>query len=603
VNDSCEDGDSDRLSPRDLSPRAQQHTNNSQTKEKDRGETWSIRIGDPSGGLPQHISVHTSRSETACPEKEESGCEVSSSDVESSAAAPAEAVAAAAATNAATNAAAAAERFEDQGSLGSGGVGNPVASVTDRSLHTESPRALEILALRDKLDREILSRRSLEASHQELVEREAWHAAQLHEQEARSAELGCELREAKFIGESLRRQLDEAAIECGEVQEQLRIEKAKTENVVLEWQAKLQARSEKTAVHKQAGDLQEEVRQLEEEVYLAAGAPPAEWPHVSTGDLAAQVGEIRKRLEETARLVRADLPPAAALAGSPIPTCQTIQPPALVSNCWPPHSQQSTSEASVAHDSSRSVVENEEQEPEEELPGVTEVMTPITPTRRLRDPFADADGSGRGTPTPPGRPFNRAVSRGSSTATGVSGPSGVPSTNGGFTIRLSMRDLSEIKALKRPPPPLRMLLEVLCLMFGIPPTKTSGAALTPAVLAESRNRGPSPRTSARKRGSCGAAGDGLDYWEPARRYLLSDPFLPSKLRDYDPDQLSQAQRLKILRYLLEPNFTADRVRNCSKAAAELYNWVRSMINRPGFAPSAPPSRPRSRSPSECEHWQ
>jgi hypothetical protein len=401
----------------------------------------------------------------------------------------------------------------------------------------------------------------------------------------------------------LRRQLDEATVECSLVQDQLRKEKAKAEHAALERQAALQAdlraQAEKAVVQKQAGDLRDQVRQLEEEVYFASGAPPSEWPQSSAGDLATQVGEIRKRLEETARLVRTEFPSAALFAGSPGTTCRAIQPPAVVRDCWPSQPRQISSEVSVA--TICTAVEDEEQEPEEELPGVTEVMTPITPTRRLRDPFADTEGSGGGTPTPPGRPSARAVSRGSSTATGVStGPSGNVSTCDGFTIRLSMRDLSEIKALKRPPPPLRMLLEVLCLMFGIPPAKTSGATLTPAALAENRNKGgPSPRNSARKRGSSSAAGDGLDYWEPARRYLLSDPFLPSKLRDYDPDQLSQAQRLKILRYLLEPEFTADRVRNCSKAAAELYNWVRSMINRPGFAPRCPPSRPRSRSPSEC----
>jgi len=581
----CEDGDSAHLSPRESSPWAQQIENEGQAEEKDNGESWSIRISDASGGVPQHFNVHTSRSETASPETTgEIGCEVSSSDVESFAAAHAEAVAVAGA--AATITAATVVSSEDQGSLRSGGGRSVAASLRDRTLPIESPRTLEILALRDQLDREVLCRRSLEESHQEIVGREALHVARLHEQEARNAELSCELREAQFIGETLRRQLDEAATECSEVQDQLGSEKAKAENSVLEQQAELQAdlqaQAEKAVVQKQAGDLREQVRQLEEEVYLAAGAPPAEWPvSVGTcGDLATQVGEIRKRLEETARLVRAELPLVA-----------------LVRNCWPAPSSTSVS---VSNAVSPLALDNEEQEPEEELPGVTEVMTPITPTRRLRDPFADTDGSGRGTPTPPGRPPVRVVSRGGSTATGVSTvPTGTVSKDGGFNIRLSMRDLSEIKALKRPPPPLRMLLEVLCLMFGIPPTKT-GSALTPAALAENRNKGsPSPRTSARKRGSTSAAGDGLDYWEPARRYLLSDPFLPSKLRDYDPDQLSQAQRLKILRYLLEPDFTADRVKNCSKAAGELYNWVRSMTNRPGFAPSAPPSRPRSRSPSEC----
>eukprot|EP00913_Durusdinium_trenchii_P000861 g800.t3 len=81
---------------------------------------------------------------------------------------------------------------------------------------------------------------------------------------------------------------------------------------------------------------------------------------------------------------------------------------------------------------------------------------------------------------------------------------------------LSMRDLSEIKALKKPPVPVRMLMEVCCLLLHIEPVKCFDE-------------------SARKR---------LDYWEPARRYLLSDPFLLSKLRSYK-DHIEPAQREKI----------------------------------------------------------
>lgn len=130
------------------------------------------------------------------------------------------------------------------------------------------------------------------------------------------------------------------------------------------------------------------------------------------------------------------------------------------------------------------------------------------------------------------------------------------------SVSLSVRDLSEIKALKRPAPPLRMLMEVCCILFGIPPTKQVGA---------------SPRTPRISQ---------LDYWEAARRHLLSDPFLPAKLRDFDASRLTAAQRARVVRCLAEPEFTADRVMNCSKAAAELYFWVRTVAERPGFAPSA-----------------
>merc|ERR1739844_233662 len=91
---------------------------------------------------------------------------------------------------------------------------------------------------------------------------------------------------------------------------------------------------------------------------------------------------------------------------------------------------------------------------------------------------------------------------------------------------LSMRDLSELKALKKPPPPIRMLMEVCCLLFNIQPVK-----LPDENSAQGRLR--------------------LDYWEPARRYLLSDPFFLQKLRTYN-DTIAPAQRAKIKRYFQDP---------------------------------------------------
>jgi len=124
-----------------------------------------------------------------------------------------------------------------------------------------------------------------------------------------------------------------------------------------------------------------------------------------------------------------------------------------------------------------------------------------------------------------------------------------------------LRDLSEIKTLKKPPPPIRMLMEVCCVLFDIQPVKQADE-----------------RTSRRW---------SWDYWEPARRYLLSDPFFLSKLREYDVDSISTAQRAKIRRYFGDPEFTAERVRTCSKAGHELYEWLRLIVEPvPAAAPTA-----------------
>merc|ERR1711964_85049 len=98
-----------------------------------------------------------------------------------------------------------------------------------------------------------------------------------------------------------------------------------------------------------------------------------------------------------------------------------------------------------------------------------------------------------------------------------------------------------------------MLMEICCLLFHIKPVKQMDE--------KSANR-------------CI-----LDYWEPARRYLLSDPFFPAKLRMYEAAHISHTQRNKIRRYFRDPEFSAERVRNCSKAAFELYDWVRDLVER------------------------
>jgi len=98
-----------------------------------------------------------------------------------------------------------------------------------------------------------------------------------------------------------------------------------------------------------------------------------------------------------------------------------------------------------------------------------------------------------------------------------------------------------------------MLMEVCCLLFHIEPVK----------LPDERS------VQGRLR---------VDYWEPARKYLLSDPFFISKLRMYD-EEIVPAQRAKIRKYFRDPEFTAERIINCSKAAHELYMWVSLLMGQ------------------------
>ncbi|CAE8696797.1 unnamed protein product [Polarella glacialis] len=139
---------------------------------------------------------------------------------------------------------------------------------------------------------------------------------------------------------------------------------------------------------------------------------------------------------------------------------------------------------------------------------------------------------------------------------------GQPQARSAGTLSLSVRDLSELKALKKPPPPLRMLMEICCILFDIPPVKS---------LDEN-----------------GAKRFCYDYWEPARRFLLSDSFFLAKLRALEAAQVPPGKRSKIRRYFRDPHFSAERVSTCSKAALELYNWVQNLVESPPVAPLMPP---------------
>lgn len=129
------------------------------------------------------------------------------------------------------------------------------------------------------------------------------------------------------------------------------------------------------------------------------------------------------------------------------------------------------------------------------------------------------------------------------------------------TLSVSLRDLSELKALKKPPLPLRTLMEICCMLFEIPPEKH---------LSE---RGSKRFT--------------YDYWEPARRFLLSDSFFLSKLRALTPEQVPSAHRSRIRRYFRDPEFSASRVSTCSKAALELHSWIRYLVETESSSAAAP----------------
>ena len=71
----------------------------------------------------------------------------------------------------------------------------------------------------------------------------------------------------------------------------------------------------------------------------------------------------------------------------------------------------------------------------------------------------------------------------------------------------------------------------------------------------------------------------VDYWEPARKKILSDPHFLYKIRDLDnlakSSVLLNVQLLEKIEhgYLTNPIFSRQKVTNCCLAAAGLYDWL------------------------------
>ncbi|EFJ31602.1 hypothetical protein SELMODRAFT_86461 [Selaginella moellendorffii] len=128
---------------------------------------------------------------------------------------------------------------------------------------------------------------------------------------------------------------------------------------------------------------------------------------------------------------------------------------------------------------------------------------------------------------------------------------------------LTKADITEVKAMKNPPAPVKIVMEACCLMKGV----------------KSR-RIPDPNSPGKKI---------EDYWGPAQQMLADTTFLPS-LKEYDKDNIPQAIIDKIRPYLQRAEFDPEVVKKASKAAYGLCCWVRAMESYDRVAKVVAPKR-------------
>lgn len=113
---------------------------------------------------------------------------------------------------------------------------------------------------------------------------------------------------------------------------------------------------------------------------------------------------------------------------------------------------------------------------------------------------------------------------------------------------ITSSDISNVKAMKQPPQPVKLVMESICVMKGVKPDKVND--------------------------SSGKKVE--DYWKPSLKLLSDMKFLES-LQTYDKDNIPPAI-IKVIRdkYISNPEFVPEKIKSASSAAEGLCKWVRAM---------------------------
>lgn len=412
-----------------------------------------------------------------------------------------------------------------------------------------SAREREAAELRAWLSRETAERRRLETGHQDIADR-------IIECEAKAAGLTSELREARRERDLARQRLKDQTEKHAEALRDVRREQdtkrslddqiSKTENSHKDLESKLRKEHfEKITADLLVKELQAKLQQFGQCCHnsVPSPVPGAETP----GDFESHLEGLRRQLEDTMRVVHRRRTSSTAAEPVGVDADASVSAPpagrlpgalALLDNAptASPSAGAGCGRAAASSDcEDELLLEKDDDGDDKELPADQRLVAGIGLV--FESSAADCKRS----------PSAQSLS----TMSVADSPAKAAAAASQASRGLALRDLSEIRALKRPPSPVRRLMEVCCLLFQIEPRRQADER-NPKIWRD-------------------------DYWEPARRILLSDPFFPSKLRSFDAGTLSQSQRDKIGRYFGDSNFNAERVRSCSKAAYELFEWVRVVI--------------------------
>ncbi|VDD79452.1 unnamed protein product [Mesocestoides corti] len=128
---------------------------------------------------------------------------------------------------------------------------------------------------------------------------------------------------------------------------------------------------------------------------------------------------------------------------------------------------------------------------------------------------------------------------------------------------LNKSDITEVRAMMRPPEGVRLVIEAVCIMKDVKPKKVAGDK--PGIKVD-------------------------DYWEPGKA-MLQDPgkFLDSLL-NFDRDNIPDAIIARIQPYIDSEAFTPQAISKVSKACTSICLWVRAMFKYHHVAKTVAPKR-------------
>ena len=145
----------------------------------------------------------------------------------------------------------------------------------------------------------------------------------------------------------------------------------------------------------------------------------------------------------------------------------------------------------------------------------------------------------------------------------------IPAVNAAIAAleSLNKNDIIEVKSMTSPPTGVRMVLEAVCLLFGIEPKRIKPDVTRPLEIV-------------------------LDYWEPSKRVLLSDPKLIQKLIEFDRDNVDARVIRTVGEFIMDPMLEPETILRASKAAAGICNWVRAIVEYSRVSSIVAPKRAR-----------